>query len=543
MDITAIKTEPYLDQTTGTSGLRKKTNIIRQPHYVENFTQAIFDSLDGFTGKKLVIGGDGRFYNDRALQSILKIAIANQFGHIIVGQKGILSTPATSHIIVKYGAIGGIILSASHNPGGPDGDFGIKFDTENGAPAPQSITDKITARTRTIDRYWTVNIPDIDLSEIGKQTFGNTVIEVIDSVADYAEYMQEIFDFQSIKRLFQNGFTMTYDAMNAVTGPYAKYIFEDILGAPAGTVVHETPLPDFGGLHPEPNLTYAKHLVDAMYTDTAPDFAAASDGDGDRYMILGRSFFLNPNDSLAILTQYLDTIPFYREKVVGIARSMPTSFAVDDVAHDKKIDCYQTPTGWKFFGNLLDAGKITLCGEESFGGGSSHLREKDGIWAILAWLSILAHTGKTVSELVHDLWNRYGRVFAIQQSYEGIDTTVANTLMEKLRKDLPKLIGRTYHNHTITKATEFTYIDPVTAEETTGQGICLTFGTNARIIYRLSGTGSNGATLRVYLNERKTNKDSFELSPTTVMSDLIEISRTIINLKKQIGHDTPTSIT
>lgn len=543
MDITSIKTEPYLDQTMGTSGLRKKTAVVRQPHYIENFTQAIFDSLDGFVGKTLIIGGDGRFYNDKALQSILKIAAANQFGRIIVGQNGLLSTPASSHLIVKYQAVGGIILSASHNPGGPDGDFGIKFDTENGAPAPQSVTDKITARARTIDHYWIMDIPDIDLSEVGEQTFGNTIIEVIDPVKDYADYMQEIFDFQSIRGLFQKGFRMSYDAMNAVTGPYAKRIFEDILGAPKGTVIHGTPLPDFGGLHPEPNLTYAKHLVDMMYTDSAPDFAAASDGDGDRYMILGPSFFLNPCDSLAILTQYLDIIPFYQGRLSGVARSMPTSFAVDDVAKTKNISCYQTPTGWKFFGNLLDAGKITLCGEESFGAGSNHLREKDGIWAILAWLSILAHTGKTVEELTQDLWRQYGRVFVMLQSYEGIDTTTANTLMETLRQSLPNLIGRTYQGYTITEASEFTYTDPVTGETTTGQGICLSFGTDARIVYRLSGTGSTGATLRIYLNERTTDSSRFNLSPTTAMTDLSEISRIVINLKKQIGRDTPTSIT
>lgn len=543
MDITAIKTEPYLDQTMGTSGLRKKTAVVRQSRYIENFTQAIFDSLEGFAGKTLIIGGDGRFYNDKALQTILKIAAANQFGRIIVGQNGLLSTPATSHIIVKYGAIGGIILSASHNPGGPDGDFGIKFNTENGAPAPQSVTDKITARAHTIDRYWTMNIPDIDLSEIGEQTFGNTVIEVIDPVADYAAYMQEIFDFSAIKTLFTNGFTMIYDAMNAVTGPYAKRIFEGLLGAPAGTVIHGTPLPDFGGLHPEPNLTYAKHLVDMMYADSAPDFAAASDGDGDRYMILGRSFFLNPCDSLAILTQYLDSIPFYHGRLTGVARSMPTSFAADAVARDKHIACYQTPTGWKFFGSLLDAGKITLCGEESFGAGSCHLREKDGIWAILAWLSILAQTGKTVAEITHALWQQYGRVFAMQQSYEGLDATDANTLMEKLRESLPTLTGTTVNGRTITDATEFTYTDPVTGDTATGQGICLSFGSDARIVYRLSGTGSSGATLRVYLNERTTDATRFSQSPATAMADLADISRQIANLKKHTGRETPTTIT
>lgn len=543
MDITAIKTEPYTDQTLGTSGLRKKVSVIKQQNYIENFVQSVFDCLENFEGKTLVIGGDGRYYNDRAIQAILKIAVANQFGRIIVGQNGILSTPASSHVIVKYGAVGGLILSASHNPGGPDGDFGIKFDNEHGAPAPQELTAKISARTRTIDHFWTVNLSDIDLSQIGEQTFGNTIIQVISSVDDYVAYMQEIFDFDKIKKLFDNGLTFIYDAMNAVTGPYAVRIFEEILGAEKGSVVHATPLPDFGGLHPEPNLTYAKHLVDLMYTENAPDFAAASDGDGDRYMILAPSFFLNPSDSLAILTQYLDTIPFYKGRLSGVARSMPTSFAVDTVATDKNLPLYQTPTGWKFFGSLLTAGKIALCGEESFGAGSFHLQEKDGIWAILAWLSILAETGKTVEQLTRELWQKYGRVFAMLQSYEGLDATDANTLMARLNAQLPTLPGTQILEETITEAFNFAYTDPITGEITQNQGICLLFGSDARIVFRLSGTGSSGATLRVYLNKRTTDPAHFNNAPADTLATLTEISRNISDLKKLTGRHTPTSIT
>lgn len=543
MDITAIKTEPYNDQTLGTSGLRKRISVIKQKNYIENFVQSLFDCLEDFEGKTLVIGGDGRCYNDQAIQIILKIAVANQFGRIIIGQNGILSTPASSHVIVKYEAIGGIILSASHNPGGPDGDFGIKFDNEHGAPAPQELTAKISARTRTIDRFWTTDMPDVDLSTIGEQIFGNTVIQVISSVDDYVEYMQEIFDFAKIKKLFDNGMTFIYDAMNAVTGPYAVRIFEDILGAEKGSVIHETPLPDFGGLHPEPNLTYAKHLVDLMYTENAPDFAAASDGDGDRYMILAPSFFLNPSDSLAILSQYLDTIPFYQGKLSGVARSMPTSFAVDGVAKSRNIPLYQTPTGWKFFGNLLTAGKIALCGEESFGAGSFHLQEKDGIWAVLAWLSILAETGKTVEQLTRELWQKQGRVFAMLQSYEGLDTEDACTLMARLNAQIPNLPGTQVLGETITEAFNFAYTDPVTDEQTQNQGICILFGSDKRIVFRLSGTGSCGATLRVYLNKRTTDSGHFNDRPIDALATLAEISRTISDLKKLTGRQMPTAIT
>lgn len=543
MEITAVKTTPYQDQIPGTSGLRKKVSVVKQKYYVENFVQAVFDCLDGFEGKTLVVGGDGRYYNDHAVQSILKLAIANQCGRVIVGQNGLLSTPASSHIIVKYQAVGGFILSASHNPGGPNGDFGIKYDNEHGAPAPREMTDRFAARAKTIDHFWSVDIPDIDLSVIGEQVFGQTTIQVIDPVDDYVAYMRQIFDFKKIQSLFDRGFTMVYDAMNAVTGPYAVRIFEDIFGQPKGTVRHAVPLPDFGGLHPEPNLTHAHDLVNLMYTDNAPDFAAASDGDGDRYMILGRSFFLNPSDSLAVLTKYLKSIPYYATKMTGVARSMPTSFAADFVAAAEGIALYQTPTGWKFFGNLLTAKKIALCGEESFGAGSCHLQEKDGIWAILCWLNILAQTHKNVEEITTDMWKKHGRVFAMLQSYEGIDKQVADTLMSDLKTRLNTLSGMVFKGQKITAATSFAYTDPVTQELTDNQGICLSFGPDARIVFRLSGTGSSGATLRVYLNKRVQDATLFTHTPSDILSDLADISRDVCHLKQLTGFEQPNMIT
>ena len=543
MDIVSVQTKPYQDQSLGTSGLRKKVSVIKQKYYLENFIQSVFDSLTGFEGKTLVIGGDGRYYNDIAIQTLIKMAIANQFGKIIVGQNGILSTPATSRVIVKYGAIGGFILSASHNPGGPNADFGIKFDNEHGAPAPKELTDKFAARAKVIDHFWTAQIPDIDLSKIGEQILGSTTLEVIDSVADYAEYMQEIFDFESIKTLFKKGFTMTFDAMNAVTGPYAIHIFEKLLGAKKGSVVHSTPLPDFGGLHPEPNLTYAKELVERMYAQSAPDFGAASDGDGDRYMVLGKSFAVNPADSLAILAEYLEFVPFYQGKMTGVARSMPTSFAVDDVAKRKKLNLYQTPTGWKFFGSLINAGKIALCGEESFGGGSFHLQEKDGIWAVLCWLSIIAKTGKKPAELVRELWQKNGRIFTLLCSYDIAEKADAEKVINELQGKLSQLKGTTVQGHEITDATDFSYTDPVTGEETPHQGICLYFGNEARLVFRLSGTSSTGGSLRVYINKRVTDETKFNDKPADILADLLKISLEISQLKRLTGVEKPSMMT
>ena len=543
MDITSVKTEPYQGQVPGTSGLRKKVSVFKQNHYLENFVQSVFDSLDSFEGKTLVIGGDGRYYNDHAIQILLKMAVANQFGRIIVGQNGILSTPATSYVIVKYGAMGGFILSASHNPGGPDGDFGIKFDNEHGAPAPQELTDKFAKRTQEIDHFWWADMPDVDLTRIGEQTFGSTIVQVIDSVSDYAAYMQEIFDFKRIKKLFANGFRMTFDAMNAVTGPYAKYIFENLLGAPQGSVIRQEPLMDFGGLHPEPNLTYATDLVSRMYSEQAPDFGAASDGDGDRYMILGRSFFVNPSDSLAVLAGYLDTIPFYRGKMTGVARSMPTSFAVDDVAKDKNLTVYQTPTGWKFFGSLLTAGKIALCGEESFGAGSYHLQEKDGIWAVLCWLSILAETGKSVEQIVRELWQKQGRVFALLHNYDIADKKVADGVMSGLKDKLSTLPGTMIREEKITKAFPFVYTDPITGEVADNQGLCILFESDARMVFRLSGTNSVGATLKIYINQRVKEAKKFDLPATEVLDKWVHIARELSELKRLTGVEKPSMIT
>lgn len=538
MDICTVKTQPFDDQKCGTSGLRKKVSVFKQKNYMENFVQSLFDSLEGFEGKTLVIGGDGRYFNTQAIQSIIRIAVANQFGRLIIGQNGILSTPAASHLIVKRKAFGGIILSASHNPGGPDGDFGIKFDTAQGAPMPQSLSDKVSAKSKTIDHYWTCDMPDVDLSVIGEREIGSVVIEVVDPVADYASYMEQIFDFNKIRVLFQKGFTMTFDAMNAVTGPYAKRIFEELLGAPSGTVINGTPLPDFGGLHPEPNLTYAHKLVEKMYQPDATDFGAASDGDGDRYMILGRSFFVSPADSLAIIAQYLDTIPFYQGKVYGVARSMPTANAVDFVAKTLNIPVYATPTGWKFFSSLLETHKIALCGEESFGTGSSHLCEKDGLWAILCWLHILALTGKSPQELTEALWKQYGRVYNSTQSYEGLETAQANDMLAALEKRLPALVGEEYEGMKIIETGLFEYKDPVTGEEAHRQGYFIQFE-KARIFMRLSGTGSSGATLRVYYMQHETTPDKLKENALTYLEPLVKICSAVLQIESFTGRTQP----
>ncbi len=543
MDIKAIKTKPYMDQKTGTSGLRKKVKVYAQENYVENFVQSIFDSLEGFEGKTLILGGDGRYFSDHAIQVIMKMAIANQFGRIVVGQNGILSTPALSHLIVKKGAFGGLALTASHNPGGPDHDFGIKYNIANGAGAPDALTNKIIERTKVIDRYWMVDIPDIDLSRLGEQQIGSMTIEVIDPVDDYLEYMQQIFDFDLLKKLFASDFTFAYDAMNAVTGPYAKRIFEQTLGAKEGAVMNAKPLPDFGGLHPEPNLTYAKHVVDLAYSDKAADFTAASDGDGDRYMILGKSFFLNPSDSLAVMARFLGRIPFYKGKMYGVARTMPTSTATDAVARAENLPLFETPTGFKYFGNLLDAKLISLCGEESFGSGSSHLREKDGLWAILVWLSIVAMTGKSVEQIMREHWEKYGRVYCSTHNYEELEADAANTMLQALNDKLTFLVGGEYAGLKVTKARIFNYEDPVTHENVENQGYEIHFEGGRRFICRLSGTGSVGATLRVYYSKEITDKKLLDENVQDMLSDVIAASKEILEIKKYVGRDNPSAIT
>ncbi len=543
MDIKAVKTKPFPDQKTGTSGLRKKVSVFRQTGYIENFVQSVFDCLEGFEGKTLIIGGDGRFYNDKAIQIIIKMALANQFGRIVVGQNGLLSTPAVSHLINKYQAFGGLVLSASHNPGGPDGDFGIKFNNAAGGSAPESLMQKIAERTKVIDRYWMVEMNDIDLSQVGVQQIGTMTVEVVDSVDDYVAYMQEIFDFDLLKNYFKKGIKFVFDSMNAVTGPYAKRIFEKILGSGTDSVIHGEPKPDFGGLHPEPNLVYAKHLVDMAYSENGPDFAAASDGDGDRYMILGHNFFVNPSDSLAILADYLEEIPYYTGRLYGVARSMPTSTALDAVAKAKNLPVYATPTGWKYFGSLLDGNKIALCGEESFGAGSSHLREKDGIWAVLAWLTILAKTGKNVEQIVQEHWQKYGRVYCSAHNYEGLDTDDANAVMHHLTEQTKTLVGQQFGDLVVEKAGLFTYTDPITQIAEELPVVEIHFNKNARIVARLSGTGSSGATLRVYYNKTVTDTAHLNEDVQEMLADLIFAFNQISDMKRFTGREVATVIT
>ena len=537
--ILTIATTPFEGQKPGTSGLRKTVPVFQQPHYAENFIQSIFDSLEGFAGQTLVIGGDGRYYNADVIQTAIRMAAANGFGRVMVGQSGLLSTPAASHLIRKYKAFGGIILSASHNPGGPDGDFGIKYNAGNGGPAPEKLTDAIHERTTTISSYRITTSPDIDLGRIGETRLGSMVVQVVDPVADYAELMQALFDFDAIRDLIRSGFTMKFDAMGAITGPYAHRILEGILGFPAGTVMNGTPLPDFGGHHPDPNLVHAKELVDIVMPPGGPDFGAASDGDGDRNLIIGRGMYVTPSDSLAILAANATLTPGYRQGLAGIARSMPTSCAADRVAEKLGLGAYETPTGWKFFGNLLDAGKATLCGEESFGTGSNHVREKDGLWAVLMWLNILARRRQSVAEIVRAHWREYGRNFYSRHDYEEVDAEAANGLMTALRAQLPSLVGQ----HGIGMADDFSYDDPVDGSRTTKQGIRLIFADGARIIYRLSGTGTAGATLRVYIERYEPDAHRHDIDTQQALSDLIALSRSIAQIEQRTGRAAPTVIT
>ncbi len=543
MSIQTISTAPVAGQEPGTSGLRKKVTVFQQPHYLENFVQSIFDSLDGVPGQTLVLGGDGRYYNSVAIQTILRMAAANGWGRVLVGQHGILSTPAVSCIIRKYEVHGGIVLSASHNPGGPDGDFGIKYNISNGGPAPEKITEAIYARSQVITRYRISDAPDVDLSRIGTAEMEGMKIEVIDSVSDYAELMQLLFDFDAIRSLFSGGFTMRFDAMHAVCGPYAKRIIEGDLGAPEKTVVNAEPLEDFGGHHPDPNPVNAHELIEAMNGPDAPDFGAATDGDADRNMIVGRHFAVSPSDSLAILAANATRIPGYSKGIAGVARSMPTSTAADRVAAVLKVPCYETPTGWKFFGNLMDAGKITLCGEESYGTSSSHIREKDGLWAILFWLNLIAATGKSVNELAAEHWSRYGRNYYSRHDYEQVDAQRANMLITDLRKKLPSLAGMRFGSNVIERADDFSYTDPVDGSVSEKQGIRLLFADGSRIIFRLSGTGTVGATLRVYFDRYESDKNMHDLDPQAALADLIGIASEIAGILEYTGMKHPTVIT
>ncbi|MGN0914477.1 MAG: alpha-D-glucose phosphate-specific phosphoglucomutase [Alphaproteobacteria bacterium] len=540
MMIKTIATTPYTDQKMGTAGLRKKSKVVMQPNYVENFMQSIFNTIGDLSGKVYLVGGDGRFYNDIAIQKIIKMAAANGVAKLIIGKDGFISTPAGSHIILKNKADGGFVLSASHNPGGENGDFGIKYANESGGQAPSSVTDKIYQNTKEIKEYKIFDAPDIDLSKIGTQKLGDMVIEVIDPVTDYVNMMQEIFDFEAIKKLFRSGFTMRFDAMNAVTGPYAQRIFEEILGAPKGSVVNFRPLPDFGGLHPDPNLIYAKELVDLMFSDKAPDFGAANDGDGDRNMILGKKFFVTPSDSLAILTDNYQLIPAYKKGIFGVAKSAATSSAVSRVAKAHNIGYYEVPTGWKYFVNLMDSNRITFCGEESFGTGSSHIREKDGIWAVLFWLNIIAVTGKSVEEITLEHWKKYGRSYYMRFDFEGISTEVADKLMADLEEKLPSLNGRNFGTYKVAKAAPFVYNDPVD-HSSTKNGLVITFEDGSRIVYRLSGTGSSGATLRVYLEKYET--EALLEDPLKMLKDILEIAMNTAEISQRTGKQKADVIT
>ena len=545
MTIQTIPTQPFNDQRPGTSGLRKKVSVFQQPHYLENFVQAVFDVLPDRAGQTLVLGGDGRFHNRAAVHTILRMAAANGFGKVLVGRKGLLSTPALSAVIRKHGCFGGIILSASHNPGGPDGDFGIKYNIANGGPAPEKVTEAIFARTRVIDEYRILSAETtIDLDTLGIQTVGDMVLEVIDPVADYAELMEQLFDFDAIRAWFAAGGRMRFDAMNAVGGPYAHALLEGQLGAPAGTVINGEPLEDFGGHHPDPNPAHATELIALMSGQHAADFGAASDGDADRNMILGRHFIVTPSDSLAILAANATRIPAFRDGLRGIARSMPTSCAADAVAAALGIPCHETPTGWKFFGNLLDAGKVSLCGEESYGTGSDHIREKDGLWAVLFWLNLLAVSGQSVAALVRAHWARFGRHYYSRHDWEGIPSAQADALMAALRAQLPTLGGRDCGaGLCIEQADDFAYTDPVDGSLSTRQGVRLIFTNGSRIIFRLSGTGTEGATLRVYLERFEPDSRQHELPAQQALAELIRIAEDIAAIRAHCGMQAPSVIT
>jgi phosphoglucomutase len=543
MTTRTIPTTPFADQRPGTSGLRRKVRVFQQPRYLENFVQAILDAAELPAGSTLVVGGDGRFHNREAIATILAMAAANGVGHALVGRGGILSTPAASCVIRGRGAHGGIILSASHNPGGPEGDFGIKYNVANGGPAPEKVTERIAARARELREYRIADAPAPPLDSPGVVRLGGMEVEVIDPVADYAALMERLFDFDAIRALFAGGLRMRFDAMHAVTGPYAVEILERRLGAPAGTVINATPLPDFGGGHPDPNLTYAHDLVEEMFGADAPDVGAASDGDGDRNMILGRRFFVTPSDSLAVLTANATLVPGYAKGLAGVARSMPTSAAVDRVAESLGIGCHETPTGWKFFGNLMDAGKVTLCGEESFGTGSDHIREKDGLWAVLFWLNVLAARKQSVEAIVREHWARFGRNYYTRHDYEEVPADAAREVMAAVGDALASLPGSALAGDRVSLADDFAYRDPVDESVSTGQGLRIVFESGARIIFRLSGTGTAGATLRLYVEAREPDRARQDRDPQEALARYIAAALELSRLRERTGRDAPTVIT
>lgn len=546
-NIQSIPTIPFPEQRPGTSGLRKKTQVFMQPHYLENFVQAVFNTVREDAGmdlarETLVIGGDGRYYNRAAIQCIVRLAAANGFGRVLVGRGGILSTPAMSAVIRRHCALGGLVLSASHNPGGIDADFGVKYNIRNGGPAPESITERIYRHTLALTHYDTIEHPDLDLDRDAQYRVGSAQVVVFDPLADYLALMEELFDFEALRRLIRGGFRLLFDAMHGVTGPYAHAILEQRLGAPAGTVMHGTPREDFGGGHPDPNLVHAAALVARLYAPDAPDFGAACDGDGDRNLILGQQCFVSPGDSLAIIAEHAPhCIPGYRAGLAGVARSMPTSTAVDRVAAALGIPCYETPTGWKFFGNLLDAGLCTLCGEESFGTGSNHLREKDGLWAVLCWLSLLASTGTSVAEVLHAHWQRFGRSYFQRHDYEELDAHAATAMLTTLRDKLPTLVDTSLAGSRVTCADDFCYTDPVDGSVSAHQGLRILLADGSRLVCRLSGTGTTGATLRLYV-ERYRN-DGGHGAVDAVLAPLVQAAGQLLELRQRCGREAATIVT
>ncbi|WP_438956348.1 alpha-D-glucose phosphate-specific phosphoglucomutase [Cognatiyoonia sp.] len=538
-----IKTSPISGQTPGTSGLRKKTAEFMKPHFLQNYVQSIFDGIGGVKGKTFILGGDGRYFNNDAIQIILKMAAANGMARMIVGQDGLLSTPAASHLIRLHETDGGLILSASHNLGGPNADFGLKYNMPNGGPATEFVTDGIVAATQKIDRYFIVEADDIPLSSIAKFELAGMTIDVVSPTDDYIQLMSKLFDFEAIRAMFGDGFRMTFDAMHAITGPYAVALFEGALGAPQGTVINATPSPDFGGGHPDPNPVWAKELMAIMYGPDAPDFGAASDGDGDRNMIVGPNQYISSSDSLAFLAAQAEAAPAFAAGLTGVARSMPTSGAVDRVADAKGIDCFETPTGWKFFGNLLDAGRVQLCGEESAGTGGNHAREKDGLWAVLLWLNILAKKKGSVSNLMKNHWATYGRNYYTRHDYEAVPKDIADGIISDLRARLTAIGGQTAGALTIQRADEFSYNDPVDKSVSTGQGLRIFFDGGARAVLRLSGTGTEGATIRVYLERLVTDTNELTLDPQVALEDLIAATEALTGIRSKTGRDGPDVIT
>ena len=555
MKISTVKTQPFNDQKPGTSGLRKKVKVFQQPHYLENFVQSIFDTLEVPVGATLTVGGDGRFYNRDAIQTIIRMAAANGFGRVLVGQAGILSTPAASHVIRKYQTFGGMILSASHNQGGINGDFGIKYNISNGGPAPEKITDSVFEKSKVIQQYKIVDLPVMDIDTLGETYFdavngsGKFTVEIINAVEDYADLMQSLFDFSAIRKLLASGFKMKFDGMHAVTGPYAQEILVNRLGATENSLMNCVPSEDFAGGHPDPNLTYAEDLVKLMFAgENAPDFGAASDGDGDRNMILGKNFFVTPSDSLAVLAANATLVPAYADGIAGVARSMPTSGAVDRVAAKLNIPCFETPTGWKFFGNLMDAGKVTLCGEESFGTSSSHVREKDGLWAVLFWLNILAVNNKSggetsVEQVLKSHWLEFGRNVYSRHDYETIPTEAANSVMQHIKAQFESLPNQIFGTYTVKTCDDFSYHDSVDGSVSNNQGVRILFKDGSRIVFRLSGTGTEGATLRIYLEAFEPDSAKHHIDAQVALAEMIQIALSISQLKEKTGRDTPTVIT